>query len=666
MPVASTLLALGRMRDLSIERLTAFVDRRLPGRFTASTDDDELRRARLALLFSFALTALAPVFVLNDLKAGRWLNAGIILSAVPCGVFAGQVFRRWPSLTFMGNYVTGVFGAVLAARSLMTGGITAFAPFWMCSLPVMALLLAGRRSAFGWLLACAAFFGGVLAATKAGVSWMDTWTLEERQREFVIATTMLCALMLMLSSLFEAAKEAMRRQVARREADIRRMLDVMGQGFLTVSPEGRVIGPHSAALEQWFGRPEPGAQVVDLVGAHDRFTANWLGLSFASVVEDLLPLEVVLDQFPRRVKGPGGLQFQLEVKPAVRHGTLEALVLVLTDITAQLEREASELEQRELVAVLDKALSDRRGFLLFFTEGARLVEELVEHGRVRDVHTLKGNASLFGASTVATRCHALETRAVEQGVTVLSPEERTELGAIWTSFASRVARLVMTRNDVLEVPTGEIAQLRDDLLHHVDYLALEARVSGWVLEPLRLPLERLGAQGRALAQRLGKPAPRIVVDDAELRVHPETWNPVWAVCAHLVRNSVDHGLDSTREGTLHFSAKRDSAGRCVIELGDDGRGIDWQRVAQQARARGLPAEQRADLVRALVSEGFSTAEQVTDVSGRGLGLAAVVELCTRLGGQFEIESSPGQGTTFRLTLPGHGVGGATMARARAA
>jgi two-component system chemotaxis sensor kinase CheA len=285
---------------------------------------------------------------------------------------------------------------------------------------------------------------------------------------------------------------------------------------------------------------------------------------------------------------------------------------------------------------------------------------------VRDVHTLKGNASLFGASTVANRCHALESRAVEQGLTSLTGEERAELGHIWSSFATRVARLVMTRNDVLEVPASEIAQLRDDLLHHVDYLALDARVSGWVLEPVRAPLERLGAQGQALAVRLGKPAPRVVIDDADLRVHPDTWNPVWAVCVHLVRNSVDHGLETNREGTLRFSARRDEAGRCVIELSDDGRGIDWHRVAQQARARGLPCEARADLVRALVSEGFTTATEVTDVSGRGLGLAAVVSLCTQLGGQLEVDSSPGQGTTFRLNLPAQGVTGASAAHARAA
>jgi hypothetical protein len=236
------------------ERLLVVVDARVPPSFREGPED-ELRRARLVLLFCWALTGLAPVFVASDLKHGRWANALVILSAVPFGVFARQVFARTRSLVFMGNYATAVFGAVLGARTLMTGGITAFAPYWMSALPVLSLLLAGRRSAFVWLGLDVAFFGAILGATLAGVSWMDTWTADERQREFLIATSFLAALMLTLAILFEAAKDAMHRQVRQRERDIRRMLDVMGQGFVTVSTDGRVAGPHSAALARWFGEP---------------------------------------------------------------------------------------------------------------------------------------------------------------------------------------------------------------------------------------------------------------------------------------------------------------------------------------------------------------------------------------------------------------------------
>jgi two-component system chemotaxis sensor kinase CheA len=657
------------MNESAFERLLAFIDARLPPGFA---DDDELRRARLALLFSWALTALAPVFVANDLQHHRFGNAAGVLLAVPFGLFAAQVFRATRSLTFMGNYVAAIFGGVLGARSLMTGGITAFAPFWMSSLPVMALLIAGRRSAFVWLGLCVAFFGALFGGTLAGVQWADGWSLEERQREFFIATTMLGGLMLMLASLFEAAKEAMRRRVARRERDIRRMLDVMGQGFITVSREGIIIGPHSAALEQWFGAPKEGARFSDYLATQDANAGRWLTLAFEALVDDLLPLELLLEQFPRRVTR-GAQSFQLEARPALRRdGSLELVVVVLTDITAQLQREAAEAEHREMLQVLDKALADRRGFILFFTEAERLVAEVRADGNLRAVHTLKGNSALFGASTVALLCHTLESQAVEAGASRLTPEDGERLGQAFEAFARRVAKLVSTRRDVLEVPTEEVESLRSALQAHLSYEQLDARVSGWVLEPVRLPLERLAQQARALATRLGRAEPVVELDDGGVRLKSEAFGPLWAVCAHLVRNAVDHGLEmaQAREqhgkpaaGRLSFRARRDGE-YLHLDIGDDGKGVDWGAVTKLARLRGLPAESRGDLEQALLSDGFSTATEVSDVSGRGIGLSAVAALCQSLGGTLSLESEQGRGTTFHLKVRlGDAVPGPTLAAA---
>ncbi len=654
------------------ERALARIDAQLPPTLRAGTDD-ELRRARLVMLFATALTGFAPVFVLNDLKHGRWGNALGVLSAVPFGVFAGRVFRRVPSLPFMGNYVTAIFGVVLAARTFMTGGITAFAPFWLASLPVLSMLLAGRRSAVRWLAVCAVFNASIFAATRLGVAWMDTWTVAERQREFVIATTMLGALMLLLATLFEEARAASHARVEQRERDMRRMLDVMGQGFITLSREGTVIGPHSAALAHWLGEPRQGMRFADLVAPWDRPAAAWLAVSFEGLVEDLMPLEVLLDQFPWVIRC-GARRLAVEVKPALRRdGTLEAVVLVLSDITDQLEREAAEAEQRELVTVLDRALRDRRGFQLFVHEAARLVDEVSATGSLRAVHTIKGNAALFGAEAISALCHTLERQALDAEADALAPADRDTLKARWEAFSSRVACLVATRDDTFEVPVAEIEALRAGLQRGIDYRQLDAQVSAWVLEPMAVPLERLARQARALALRLEKPEPRTVIEDHGLRVRSERWNPIWAVCAHLVRNAVDHGLEDATQrvsvgkapaGTLTFRARLDR-GQCVLEVRDDGRGISWERVRERARSQGLAADTHDDLVRALFADGVSTAETVSDVSGRGLGMGAVAELCRSHGGSLEVHSEPGAGTTVRLRLPAEDVAQTDDARVAA-
>lgn len=132
---------------------------------------------------------------------------------------------------------------------------------------------------------------------------------------------------------------------------------------------------------------------------------------------------------------------------------------------------------------------------------------------------------------------------------------------------------------------------------------------------------------------------------------------------HLIRNAVDHGIEPPEErqvagkdpeGTLTLSAEQ-KAGRIVIRISDDGRGIDRERVLAKAIANGLvsaDAELSDEEVHQLVfAPGFSTAAQVSNISGRGVGMDVVKQNVKDLGGRITIESAPGKGTTFALALP---------------
>jgi two-component system chemotaxis sensor kinase CheA len=134
---------------------------------------------------------------------------------------------------------------------------------------------------------------------------------------------------------------------------------------------------------------------------------------------------------------------------------------------------------------------------------------------------------------------------------------------------------------------------------------------------------------------------------------------------HLVRNSLDHGLESAEDreaagkpatGTLEISA-RHAGGSVLISVRDDGRGIDPAHVARKAAERGLISEDAipgVDMQRAvelLFTAGFSTAEVMSDVSGRGVGMDAVRTTIRELGGEVLMQSEPGKGTTAQIRLP---------------
>lgn len=167
---------------------------------------------------------------------------------------------------------------------------------------------------------------------------------------------------------------------------------------------------------------------------------------------------------------------------------------------------------------------------------------------------------------------------------------------------------------------------------------------------------------RDLAQELGKQI-ELVTTGGETELDKTVVDRIGDPLTHLVRNAIDHGIEPAEarlaagkpaEGTLTLNAFHES-GSIVVEVTDDGRGLDRRRIVDKALARGLIHSEEGltdqDIYRLIFEPGFSTAEQVSNVSGRGVGMDVVKRTIEDLRGMVEIESQPGQGSTVRLRLP---------------
>jgi two-component system, chemotaxis family, sensor kinase CheA len=194
--------------------------------------------------------------------------------------------------------------------------------------------------------------------------------------------------------------------------------------------------------------------------------------------------------------------------------------------------------------------------------------------------------------------------------------------------------------------------------------SLQAMVTQVRMIPVEAVFLRFPRLVRDLSTKLGKQVElKLVGQETELdrTVVDALGDPI----VHLVRNAMDHGLESPKErvaagkvptGTVEISA-RHAGGNVVITVSDDGRGVDPAAVARTAVARGLISADEAqdvDVARAielLFTPGFSTAETTTDISGRGVGMDAVRDKVRELGGDVAMVSEPGRGATTQIRLP---------------
>ncbi|MFH7321351.1 ATP-binding protein [Desulfurivibrio sp. D14AmB] len=374
------------------------------------------------------------------------------------------------------------------------------------------------------------------------------------------------------------------------------------------------------------------------------------------------------------------------------------IMLIITDITEKLQLEAQVAEEQTRLRLIVTAA----------TESAELFEVLDDYRKFgrqdlprllaavdhpepalaeiyRQVHTFKG---LFGQMEFIYLPDALhefesELRQYKESATARpNPDElvgrlqqadaalerdlailRDTLGE---SFFARRGRLELAPEDV-----AMLEQLADRLLHgkgqsldSVDTRALLQRLKRLRYVPFGHLLSGYAKAAVRLAQRREKELAPVGIEDNGLRVPPEVYAPFAKSLVHLFRNAVDHGietpeerweLDKEEEGHINCRAWAEGDG-IVLEIADDGRGLDVEAIRRKAVEKGLlaaeaPGLEPEELYRLIFTDEFSTKQTADAMSGRGVGLAAVRMETQRLGGEIEVESTPGAGTIFRFRLP---------------
>ena len=205
------------------------------------------------------------------------------------------------------------------------------------------------------------------------------------------------------------------------------------------------------------------------------------------------------------------------------------------------------------------------------------------------------------------------------------------------------------------------------LLHTLGLLnqitsSLQTMTMSLRMVPIKTTFQKMLRLVRDLGKSSGKKV-QLVMTGEDTEIDRNVVDELYEPMVHMIRNSVDHGLETPDErkragkpasGTIYLKAYH-KGGNIVVEIADDGRGLNRDRILEKARVNGLIDEDTrpgdSEIYNLIFQPGFSTAQQVTEISGRGVGMDVVKKAIERLRGRVDIQSSAGHGSTFFISLP---------------
>ncbi|KWE55242.1 MCP four helix bundle domain-containing protein [Burkholderia sp. MSMB2157WGS] len=487
-------------------------------------------------------------------------------------------------------------------------------------------------------------------------------------------------------------------QLKQKTADIQAMLQNMQQGILTVVEGGVVHAEYSAYLETIFETNDiAGRDLMALVfddsaiGADARSQVD--AAVHACLGEDSMNFgfneHLLVNEVAKRM--PDGREKWLDLSWSAitdETDTVVRLMLCVRDVTEIRELTAQAGEQQRRLEMIGEILSisqdkfhdfvhSAKGFL---SENERMIRqhERADHSIVaalfRNMHTIKGNARTYSLQHLTNIVHEAE-QAYES-------LRRADSGPEWNRDAlmDDLARVREAVDRYATINAVTLGRSSEPAQSGADFLMVErariseslrvldgadpANASDWhaARDAVRRMLSQLGTQGigealgsvieslPSLAAELGKPAPVVHIDSHGQRVRSEIVATLKNVFMHLLRNSIDHGIESSdvrraagkaASGTIDIAVGV-GGGELWFVLADDGRGLALERIRGIARERGwIDADDAAALSDEEVAElifrpGFSTAQTVTEVSGRGVGMDAVRNFLKREGGDIAL------------------------------
>lgn len=474
---------------------------------------------------------------------------------------------------------------------------------------------------------------------------------------------------------------------------VKALLDNAGQGFLSFDENFTVDSEFSKECTKLISKDIAGKNIAELLFADNEVQKELFINTIKGVLEqdddiskkfllELLPSEIILNK----------KALKIEYKQIEK----SKFMLVITNISSQKKLENKIKKEQEILKMIVETVSDSEMFFETKDEYEKFIDSIASHVDktktplhnfnevYRTIHTFKGAFSQLYMQNVVKFLHNIESKISlvikynkmtnEKLLSILYNDGfANSLNKDLSIITNILGENFLKESNYVKVNVKYIHDLQEKVSKIIEqdekYPAKYGEVFEKVLELSKIkvinlfkPYSNLVSQ---LSQNLNKDIYELdVIGDSDITVSEE-YKPFFKSLIHMFRNSVDHGIEDAEtrvengkdeKGTISCSFKQNGKYLQII-ISDDGGGINKDKIVQKAVEKGIVNKTQAQLLseneiyNLLFNDQFSTKDEVSEVSGRGVGMSAVKAELEALNGVFEIKSEPNVGSTFTFTLP---------------
>ncbi len=459
----------------------------------------------------------------------------------------------------------------------------------------------------------------------------------------------------------------------KRIQDLNQTLDAMvnslGQGFALMGPDGVCLSFHSKACAELLEGSPAGKHIADVLRIPEtrrRDTRDWIEFLF----RDLHDFDAIAHLGERTF-------------PSTQ-GKLEYVLIIATDKTEEMMARKSADSFQGQAALFTSIVRNKRNFVQFVEDTRNIlnrirnlvsVSQLDREGLnqiMTGLHTIKGGAGLFDLHSLQDSVHQAESQIAENHDLAIKHNLLRDTLVVLDEYLKGIRKAV---RDVLNIDiesVGKIKEIEQQALYdfvnraRTNQKSPNEIVTDFVENLLYSPIEQsfshLNLYLTDLAERMGKSVSAISIEGGDLRIYREAYDDVFNSFIHIFRNIFDHGIETREERletgksvsclvSLNFQKISD---RLIIEIRDDGRGLNFPKIRQALLKKGNIIAETAteeELIGEIFKPGVSTSQVVSELSGRGVGLSATKEAIEAIDGKVYLTTEFGKGCCFHISLP---------------